>query len=352
MADKEIKKSRVIAVVNQKGGVGKTTTTANLAYVLSKMGRDVLVIDFDSQASLTNYLNVGIDETDEYDGIYEFMLWDLGIPAYCPEGFEGLSAKEVCERCICRPTYKSRKMEVVDGVRKGVPVNEPFGFDLAPSHLLLSDYELLIGNRAVGANAFKLSSVINKILTWHSYDYVLIDCNPSLGVMAINAIVAATSGVLIPTNLDLMSTRGVKNLIDKVVDVQELVLEKSGGKQEHMGVVGVILNLYHERRTVDKTIQEDLKRFYPFTIFQNTIPESVNAKKALFGGVLYSQLYGKAEKAYEKLAKEIEKQISVMEKEGVQIKRLGDIDDSEFIEDEGERIRESMALDTETEADE
>lgn len=351
MAENKIKKTRVIAVVNQKGGVGKTTTTANLAYVLSKMGRDVLAIDFDSQASLTNYLNVGIDEADEYDGIYEFLLWDLGIPAYCPEGFEGLSAAEVCEKCICRPTYKSRKMEVVDGVRKGVPVNEEFGFDLAPSHLLLSDYELLIGNRAVGANAFKLSSVIRKILAWHPYDYVLIDCNPSLGVMAINAIVAATSGVLIPTNLDLMSTRGVKNLIDKVVDVQELVLEKSAGQQEHMGVIGVILNLYHERRTVDRTIQEDLKRFYPFTIFQNTIPESVNAKKALFGGVLYSQLYGKAEKAYEKLAKEIEKQLSAMEKEGVKIKRLSDIGDEDFITEEGEKMLGAVENSAEREDD-
>lgn len=335
------KKPRVIAIVNQKGGVGKTTTTANLAYVLSKMGKDVLLIDFDSQASLTNYLNVGIKESEEYMGIYEMLQWELQDPEYSVKELLDLTWEEICETCICHPTFKDQKVITTeDGKREAVYVDTPFGFDLAPGHLLLSDYELYIGRRTFGANAFHLTAVIDRILDVHPYDYVLIDCNPSLGVMAINAITAATAGVLIPTNLDLMSTRGVKNLIDKVVAVQEIVLKKSHGRQEHMGVIGVILNLYHERRTVDQTIQKDIERFYPFKIFKNTIPESVNAKKAVFGGLIYSQLYAKAETAYAKLALEIEDQIMSMETEGPAIKYLRETDEEDAVAAENEKVRE------------
>ncbi len=335
------KKSRVIAIVNQKGGVGKTTTTANLAYVLSKMGKDVLLIDFDSQASLTNYLNVGIKESEEYMGIYELLQWELQDPNYSLKELLDLDFEEVLETCICKPTFKDQQVIVnAEGKREAVEVDTPFGFDLAPGHLLLSDYELYIGGRTFGANAFHLTAVIDRILEVHPYDYVLIDCNPSLGVMAINAITAATAGVLIPTNLDLMSTRGVKNLIDKVVAVQETVLKKSKGRQQHMGVIGVILNLYHERRTVDQTIQKDIERFYPFKIFKNTIPESVNAKKAVFGGLIYSQLYGKAETAYSKLALEIEDQIMAMEAEGPALKYLRDSDPNDAFELEDDKVRD------------
>jgi len=106
-----------------------------------------------------------------------------------------------------------------------------------------------------------------------------------------------------------------------------------------MGVVGIVLNLYRGDRTVDQTIQTDLERYYPFVIFKSTIPESVNAKKAVMGGLIYSQVYKKAENAYTSLAKEILAQIKVMEKEGPQIKRLGEdmptkLEDIMEVEDE------------------
>ena len=93
------------------------------------------------------------------------------------------------------------------------------------------------------------------------------------------------------------------------------VIENPG--EIHYGVLGVILNLYREGRSVDTTIQSDIQRYYPFEIFKNTIPESVNAKKAVLGGLIYSQVYAKARDSYTKLAKEIEKQIKKMEKEAV-----------------------------------
>ena len=328
-------KTKVIAVTNQKGGVGKTTTTANVAYALAQKGFDVLCIDFDSQASLTNYLNVGLGESEQYYGIYEMMLSQLR-PDDMPEAadLEGLSFAQLCEKCICRPTYLVREMANIDGVKKVVDVPKEFGFDLLPSSLNLSDYELEISNlrdRERAGNAFRLYNLVQRISDCHEYDYILIDCNPSLGVMAINAITAASDGVLIPTNLDLMSTRGVRNLINKIADVQEALLKATDGSVKHMGVIGVILNLYAERRTVDKTIQNDLTRFYPFKIFDTCIPESVNAKKAVFAGVLYSQMYKKAEKAYSDLTDEIIEKMEQMKEEGQQIQRL-DFESSDYSE--------------------
>lgn len=331
-------KTKVIAITNQKGGVGKTTTTANVAYALSKMGRDVLLIDFDSQASLTNYLNVGIKEDEEYYGIYEMSVLEYrtvrpdedevlaSIDVNTAEGFAKL-----CELCVCRPTYSVRQTKTVDGKKTMVTVEKEFGFDLLPSHLNLSDYELEISSLRGAdrsSNGYRLYNTIQKIIRWHEYDYILIDCNPSLGIMAMNAIIAATDGILIPTNLDLMSTRGVSNLINKVVDVQEMLLAATNGRIKHMGVIGIVLNLYSERRTVDQTIQDDLKRFYPFEIFHSTIPESINAKKALFAGVLYSQMYSKAEKAYMELAAEIEATIEKMRAEGQKICRIEGVQES------------------------
>ena len=326
--------TRVIAVTNQKGGVGKTTTTANVAYALSKKGYDVLAIDFDSQASLTNYLNVGLGEDEEYYGVYEMMVSQLREfdPGEAPE-LEGLDFSGICEKCICRPTYTTREMQSIDGVKKVVDVPKEFGFDLLPSHLNLSDYELEISNlrdQERASNGYRLYNVIQDIIEWHPYDYILIDCNPSLGVMAMNAITAATDGVLIPTNLDLMSTRGCVNLINKIADVQEVLLRATDNAVKHMGVIGVVLNLYAERRTVDKTIQNDLTRFYPFKIFDTCIPESVNAKKAVFAGVLYSMMYKKAETAYLSLADEIVAKMDEMAERGQVIQRLDFSDNSDI----------------------
>ena len=324
--------SRVIAVSNQKGGVGKTTTVANLGYALAQEGKDVLLIDFDTQASLTNYLNVGLDEDEKYYGVYEMLSYQLD-PYDIPrsEELEGSTFTEMCEKCITRPTWITKEMREVDGKRAVVSVQNEFGFDLLPSGLMLSDYELWIsGGKRAGNNIFRLYSLIQGILKWHDYDYVLIDCNPSLGIMAINAIVAATSGVLIPTNLDLMSTRGVGNLINVVVDIQEMLLNDPKSDKYipgfepvvHMGVIGIILNLYSERRTVDQAIQEDLERFYPFMIFSNKIPESTDAKKAVRSGVTYSQYNKKAAAAYKALANSVEKKIADMESKGPQVLRM------------------------------
>lgn len=312
-------RTKIIAVVNQKGGVGKTTTVANLGYILGKQGKKVLLIDWDSQASLTGYFNVGLSE-EEYLSSYEAAVKELrGIDPEEDERLSSMSLAEILDEAVCRPTYAGGSIKMVDGIRKYVFEDREFGIDLLPTKLELSDYELELGGDISTARAFHLSIMIEAILEKREYDYILIDCNPSLGFLTMNALVAAVDGVIIPTNMDVMSIRGVKNLIDRIKEVQEFLLYRD---IIHMGVIGIVLNLYADRRTVDNSIKEDMNRFYPFKIFRNTIPESVNAKKATLSGLTYSQMYQKAEEAYTKLAAEIEKRLEEMEKEGQKIQQI------------------------------
>ena len=318
-------KTKVIAVINQKGGVGKTTTVANLGYVLGKMGRDVLLIDFDSQASLTNYFNVGLTDSNYY-GIYEMMLKELRTVSYEEDPYlASLSFEKMCEDFIIRPTYLTAVTKTEGGAKVFAEEQVEFGISLLPSCLMLSDYELEV-SRKRNANGYHLYNIIQDIIKWHEYDYILIDCNPSLGILTMNAITAATDGVLIPTNLDVMSTRGVVNLINRVVTVQETLRDMTDIK--HMGVVGIVLNLYADRRTVDQTIRQDMERFYPFRIFSSWIPESVNAKKAALTGVTYAQMYKKAESAYFGLALEVEQRLEEMQREGQRIINIGESGDA------------------------
>lgn len=313
--------TKIIAVINAKGGVSKTTTTANLAYVLAKQGKKVLCVDWDSQASLTNCLNVGLRENEEYNGVYEFMMHELRpIKPEEDEFLSKCSFEELIQSCICRPTYTKRVSKVINGKKEIVDEEVEFGFDLMPSHIMLADYELTLTQNKSGADGFRLYKALHKLCEFIHYDYIFLDCSPGMGLMNMNAI-AASFAVLIPTNLDLMSTRGVENLIEKVAEIQELLLQMKPPIY-HYGIIGVSLSLYRERRAVDTAIETNLKQFYPIVTFDSKIPESVDAKKAVYAGLLYSQVSNKAEKAYIALAKEIEKQIKKMEKEGPKILHL------------------------------
>lgn len=312
----------VISCLNAKGGVSKTTTTLNLAYVLANYyHKKVLTIDWDSQASLTNCLNVGLKEGEEYYGTYEFMMRLLR--PIDPEDDLFLATctdKELVDKCTCRPVYTKRQSIIENGIKVVKDIPYEFGFDLMPAHIALADYELQLTQSNSNQDGFRLTKGIELIKSVRDYDFILIDCSPGMGLMNMNAIAAATSGVLIPTNLDLMSVRGVENLIERVADVQELLKDRFD--IIHYGVIGVVLSLYSERRVIDHTIENNLKKFYPIITFENTIPESAWAKKAVYSGLLYSQVYKKAEDAYIRLANEIMEQLNKMTSEPQKILRL------------------------------
>lgn len=323
---------KIISICNQKGGVGKTTLTVNLAYTLANMGRDVLLIDFDSQASATAMLNVDTESEDFYGSVYELLHYDFDGNTFVDEWDENedLTFSDLCKNCIIKPTYEEYEMqEQKNGKKKMIEVEKQFGFDLLPSKIELSDFDIEI-SVSKATNAFYLHNLIGRITNeYHSYDYILIDCNPSLGVMTINAIAAATSGVLITCNMSLLALRGIGQLTDRIVDVQYLLQDKI----PHMGVIGIALNLFNPRGQVDKNIEVDANEFLPFTVFKSEIPKSVEAEKALYARKLFTQMLPKAEKAYQNLASEIEDKIVEMEKEGPKVVRMGEIDAFEEIEE-------------------
>lgn len=309
-------KTKIISVINQKGGVGKTTTTANLAYALGKNGYKILAVDFDQQASLTNYLNYGLDG-ENYYSVYELLLKifreiDPEEDTYLAE----TSLEELIDDIIVRPTYITRKMIEENGKKKVVDVQEEFGFDLLPSSIELADFELELSQSSeFRKKAYYLNALIKKIIACKEYDYILIDCNPSLGVLTINAVIAGIDGTIIPTNLDLMSTRGIKSLIGKIADIQKVLYRATNGELLHKGILGIVLNLYSDRRAVDRVLSVDIDEFYPLHVFKTRIPDSAMAKRAVLEGVTYSQKSGKAEKAYDSLAKEFMRRIEKLEKE-------------------------------------
>lgn len=309
--------TKVISVINQKGGVGKTTTTANLAYALSKMGKKVLAIDFDQQASLTNYLNFGLDG-EYYYSIYELLIKIFrGISPEDDEYLASCSLEELIDKTIVRPTYLVREVQVdEEGKRTVVNAQKEFGFDLLPSVIDLADFELeLAQSSEFTKKAYYLNALVGDIMDHREYDYILIDCNPSLGVLTMNAIIAGLDGIIIPTNLDLMSTRGIMSLLGKIADTQDSLYRATKGKVFHKGVIGIVMNLYSDKRVVDKKLSTDIDNFYPLYVFKSAIPDSAMAKRAVLEGVIYSMKYPKAEKAYEALAKELIKRMDKMEKD-------------------------------------
>lgn len=309
--------TKVISVINQKGGVGKTTTTANLAYSLSKMGLKVLAIDFDQQASLTNYLNYGLDG-HYYLSIYEMLIKIFrGISPEEDEELASCSIAELIDKTIVRPTYFVREVQVdEEGKKAVVNARKEFGFDLLPASIDLADFELELAQSSNFRNkAYYLNALIDEILEVKEYDYILIDCNPSLGLLTINAIVAGLDGILIPTNLDLMSTRGIVSLLGKIADTQTALYNATNGEVFHKGVIGIIMNLYSDKRVVDKTLSIDIDNFFPLYVFKSAVPESAMAKRAVLEGVIYSMKYAKAAKAYEELADELVARMSKMDQD-------------------------------------
>lgn len=321
--------TKTISIINQKGGVGKTTTTANLAYALSKKGKKVLVVDFDQQASLTNYLNVGLDG-EPYYSVYELLtkIFRLISPDE-DEHLANTSLHDLINEIIIRPTYLTRELIVgEDGKKRVANVQTEFGFDLLPASIDLADFELELSQSPENnKKAYYLEALIGEITDCRDYDFILIDCNPSLGVLTMNAIVAALDGILIPTNLDLMSTRGLMTLLSRVAEIQKALYRATNKNVFHKGVIGIIRNLYSDKRVVDRTLSDEIDTFYPLYVFKSAIPDSAMAKRAVLEGVIYSMKYGKAEKAFNDLATEFLKRMVKVEKDNHHITYGYDIEE-------------------------
>lgn len=286
--------TKVIALGNQKGGVGKTTNTLNLSYALANTyGQKVLMIDMDSQGSAG--LNLGIDIADD-----ETHTIDQLLEPYVIGKVRDISWEAV-KQCIYTPVYSDRIRDPENRLR-WIETSKPFGFDIIPSSLYLSVVELRMGiiggQTRRGIYQYYLRDVIRVIEEHADYDFIVIDTPPSLGALSINSMAAATDGIIVVTNLDIMSIRG----IDSFIESSETVKRANAA---HRGIMGILLALYSERRTVDKTIDEWIKQFLPIPTFDTRIPESADVKKANSSLLLFSQINKKAKAAYDSLAKEV-----------------------------------------------
>lgn len=320
MQKKKLKGCKVLSSCAQKGGIGKTLVTVNIAYCLAQKGYKVLVIDTDSQASLSSLCNLlpkeydeQIEETYGLQDIYEYAIEneDEG------KAFEW----EAIKLGIVRPTY-SRQKRVVNEKSEVEFVDEvsEFGFDLIPSDIELVNYEQLLSRRTDGG--LMLYKICQVIKDNSDYDFILIDCPPSLSTLAYNGIAAAVDGVLVPINLEILTLRGAKNLIFATANIQELMWNKG---LLHKGLLGIIKNQFVPRFKVQQEFSDIVDDFWPIPAFETSIPNKTSCDVAHKMGLLYAQYDKTANKAFNSLTDEVIKKLIERsdEKEPIIISSLG-----------------------------
>lgn len=247
---------RVIAVANQKGGVGKSTTAINLSACLAEKGKKVLAIDIDPQGNTTSGL--GVDKNNVENTLYELLLGEA---------------------------------EAKDTIVKDVVEN----VDLIPSNVNLSGAEIeLIG---VDEKEYIMKKIIDKVR--RKYDYIIMDCPPSLNMLTINALTAANS-VLVPIQCEYYALEGLSQLIHTI----ELVKERLNKK---LVMEGVVFTMYDARTNLSLQVVENVKDNLQQNIYKTIIPRNVRLAEAPSYGqpiTLYDTRSAGAE-AYRLLAEEV-----------------------------------------------
>ena len=254
---------RVIAIANQKGGVGKTTTTSNFGIGLAKQGKKVLLIDADAQGSLTA---------------------SLGYTA--PDAFEITLASDMGS------LIKDEEVEPMEGI-----LHHEEGIDLMPGNIELSGLEVSLVN--VMSRELVLRTYIEQ--QKDRYDYILIDCMPSLGMITINAFASADS-ILIPVQAAYLPVKGLEQLIKTIGKVKRQINPK-------LEIEGILLTMVDNRTNYAKDISALVVENYgsKVRIFENSIPMSVRAAEISAEGVsIYEHdPNGKVASAYQSLTEEV-----------------------------------------------
>jgi chromosome partitioning protein len=247
---------KIISIVNQKGGVGKTTTAINLASFLAYLGKRILLIDIDPQANATSGL--GINHKEIKANIYHSLIDQAPID------------------------------EIILGEAEDHLHLAPAANDLAGANVELVEHP---------EREFKLQKIVNNIKD--KYDYIIIDCPPSLGLLTINGLVAAQE-VLIPVQAEYYALEGLGQLLD-TIDLIKAHL------RPELEILGTVITMYDKRTLLAQGVFEDLYKYFPNKILKSVIPRNVRLAEAPSYGqpILNYDPDSAGAKAYERLAREI-----------------------------------------------
>lgn len=255
---------RIISVVNQKGGVGKTTTTVNLATALAAVGKNVLVIDFDPQGNAST----GFGITDREITSYDLILGDVSIA-------------EAAQKTAIPNLF------------------------IVPSTIDLSGAEIELVSLTEREFILKKSIHNNEL----HYDYVLIDCPPSLGLLTINALVTSDA-VFIPLQCEFYAMEGLSHLMKTI----ELVKK---GLNPKLDIQGIVLTMYDRRNKFTEQIENEVRNFFGKKVYQSVIPRNVRMSEAPSHGkpALIYDMNCTGSRAYIQLASELLKRERARKKE-------------------------------------
>ena len=253
---------RILAVVNQKGGTAKTTTSVNLAAYIALSGRRVLLLDIDPQGSASS--GTGIVKASVSKCMYDILINDVPI----------------------------------DEVKQKTSVN---GLEIVPATVKLSGSEIELVNMM--SREHRLKAAIDKVK--NVYDYFIIDCPPSLGLLTLNAL-AASDSIIVPIQCEFYALEGLSQLTRTIQLVQKHL-------NPRLSLGGIVLTMYDSRTNLSQQVADEVKKHFKDKVFDTVIPRNVRLSEAPSYGMPISQYDGRSKgaDAYRSLAEE------VMRKEGV-----------------------------------